>query len=156
NYSYVQDPNSLKEYLKLSQVADGAGHVLDTRYYRSYMTGDANGYGGGLKYAFGPQSYARLVAALGSNVDGLTDAQVAPYADAFFQYDNYRRVTQAVIQGAGCTSCSGGLGTYTYQYSSSTAPSGNNNWGTSTIETLPDGSTTTVYTNFLGQVLLTD
>jgi hypothetical protein len=46
--------------------------------HRYYAAGDANGYAGGLNYAFGPQRYARLVAALGTNVDSLSDAQVAP------------------------------------------------------------------------------
>ena len=36
------------------------------------------GYAGALKYAFGPQSYARLVAALGTNLDSLTDSQIVP------------------------------------------------------------------------------
>jgi hypothetical protein len=34
-----------------------------------------------------------LSAALGTNVSGLTDAQVSDYADNYFQYDGLRRVT---------------------------------------------------------------
>src|SRR5262249_44098696 len=108
----------------------------------------------GLKYYFGPQSYARLVAALGSNVDSLTDAQVSPYADVAFQFDNVQRATQATIQGAGCSSCGGGLGTFTYAYTASTFPDAPNYWRTKNVENLPDGNQNIVYTNFLGQVLL--
>jgi hypothetical protein len=63
--------------LKLAVVEEGSGNALDTTYNRWYTSGQANGYAGALKYKFGPQSYARLVAALGTNVDSLTDAQVA-------------------------------------------------------------------------------
>ena len=45
------------------------------------------GYVGGLKYAFGPQSYARLVTALGSTPPtSAADSQVSAYADEYFEY----------------------------------------------------------------------
>jgi hypothetical protein len=81
---------------------------------------------------------------------------VAPYADKAYQFDATQRATQAVIQGAGCSTCGSGLGTYGYGYQRSGFPNGNNNWLTKSTESLPDGSTQTVYTNFVGQVLLTD
>jgi hypothetical protein len=108
----------------------------------------------GLKYAFGPQSYARLVAALGSNVDSLTDSQVSPYADQNYQYDTLQRVTQAVIQGTGCSACSGGLGTFAYAYTGSNFADGYNNWRHKVVESLPDNNQNIVYTNFGGQVML--
>jgi RHS repeat-associated protein len=151
--AYTYDANN---NLKFSKVEDAAGNVLDTRYDRYFATGDPNGYTGGLKYTFGPESYARLVAALGTNVDSLTDAQVAPYADQAYQFDATQRATQAVIQGAGCSGCGSGLGTYGYSYNNGSFPNGNNNWSVASTETLPDGNTNTVYTNFVGQVLLTD
>src|SRR5207248_1914983 len=48
--------------LETTRVLDGSGAVLDTSYYRYYTPADAGttGYVGGLKYAFGPQSYGRL------------------------------------------------------------------------------------------------
>jgi RHS repeat-associated protein len=143
--------------LKLVQVEDGATptpNVLDTSYYRYYKSGDANGYAHGLKFAFGPQSYARLVAALGSNVDSLTDSQVSPYADANYQYDGAQRVSQGVIQGSGCSACSGGLGTFAYAYTPSSFPDGYNNWHEKVTETLPDNNLNIVYTNTYGEVLL--
>jgi RHS repeat-associated protein len=148
---YTYDANN---NLKLSKFEDAAGNVLDTRYARFYATGDANGYAGGLKYSFGPQSYARLVAALGTNVDALTDAQVAPYADLNLQYDAWQRVTQATVQGAGCSACGSGLGTFSYTYTPSAFADGYNNWRLKTVETLPDNNQNIVYTNEYGEVML--
>jgi YD repeat-containing protein len=87
--------------LRTAVVQDASGNALDTTYYRYYTSNSSPGYQGGLKYVLGPQSYARLVAALGTNVDALTDAQIAPYADDYYQYDSAHRVTQAVVQGLG-------------------------------------------------------
>jgi RHS repeat-associated protein len=140
--------------LKTVVVQDASGNALDTSYYRYDTSNSSTGYQGGLKYAFGPQSYARLVAALGSNVDALTDAQIAPYADDSFQYDSSHRVTQAVVQGVGCSSCTGGLGTFTYAYTTSSNSPGMNSWAVKTVETLPDGNTNTAYTNAYGEVML--
>jgi site-specific DNA recombinase len=101
-----------------------------------------------------PDSFARLQAAV-SDPFTATDAQVAPFADAALQYDGQQRVTQAVIQGSGCSSASeGGLGTYSYSYTDSTNTAGFNSWATKTVETRPDGNTNTVYTNAYGEVML--
>jgi hypothetical protein len=113
-YSYY---NGTQQYggnlgdLMTATIEDGLGNVLSTDYYRYYMPGDANGYQHGLKYVFNPQSYARLTAALGTNLSSLTDAQVAPYADNAFQYDSQQRVTQEVVVGVGDSQTGGGLGT---------------------------------------------
>jgi hypothetical protein len=83
--------------LRSAAVSDGADHTLDVRYYRYWTdawSSSAPGYAGGLKYAFEPDSYARLTAALGSSVDSLSDAQVAPYADYYFEYDSLQRVSK--------------------------------------------------------------
>jgi RHS repeat-associated protein len=140
--------------LRTAVVQDASGNALDTTYYRYYTSNSSPGYQGGLKYVLGPQSYARLVAALGSNVDSLTDAQIAPYADDNFQYDSAHRVTEAVVQGLGCSSCSGGQGTFTYSYTVGTFANGYNTWATKTVETLPDGNQNIVYENFAGEVML--
>ena len=86
-----------------------------------------------------------------------TDAQVAPYADDYYQYGDYQinhsqQVTLETTQGAGAD----GPGTYTYSYTTSTNTSGYNRWKTKTIETQPDGNTNTYYTNDAGEVMLTD
>ena len=140
--------------LRTLKIEDASGNVLDTSYFRYYVSGEANGYTRGLKYMVSPQSYARLAAAV-SNPLTATDAQIAPYADAYYQYDSSQRVIKASIQGAGC-SCTGssGLGTFTYSYASSGNADGFNSWKTKTVETLPDGNTNTVYTNYAGEVML--
>ena len=118
--------------------------MLDTSYYRYYTSADAGsvGYVHGLKYAFSAPSYARLAADV-SNPLTATDTQVAAYADLKFQYDpTSQRVTQAVVQGAGSSATTGGQGTFTYSYSTSTFSNGYNNWATKSIETRPDGSRT--------------
>jgi hypothetical protein len=146
--------------LMTATVEDGSGNVLNTSYYRYYTQADLNngqaGYLDGLKYVFSPDSYDRLTSALGTNVSSLTDAQVAPYADNYFQYDSSQRVTQEVAQGAGDSQTSGGLGTYSFSYTTSTNTPGYNSWQTKTVVTNPDGSTDTVYTNTYGQVMLDD
>ena len=133
------------------QIKDASGNTLDTTYFRYYQAGQANGYTDGLKYFFGPASYARMVAA-GLNPLTATDAQVAPYADQSYQYDSQQRVTLETIQGAGPT----GPGTFTYSYTTSSNSTGFNSWATKTLETLPDGNTNTVYTNYAGEVMLKD
>jgi YD repeat-containing protein len=134
-------------------VRDASGNALDTKYYRYYTVGQSGGYQHGLRYVFNPDSYARLAAAYADPTTA-TDAQVAPYADLYFEYDALRRVSTEVVQGAGCSSCSGGQGTYTFSYKTSTFPDGFDNWRRRTVETIPDGNTNTIYTNYAGQVLL--
>ncbi len=142
--------------LMTATTLDGSDNVLDTSYYRYYTPDDAGsiGYVHGLKYAFSTGSYERLVAAVG-DPQTATDSDVAPYADNYFQYDSQQRVTEDVVQGEGCSACSGGLGTYTYSYTTSSNPMAMNSWAVKTVETLPDGNTNTVYTNYAGEVMLT-
>jgi len=39
------------------------------------------------------------VAAFGTSIDTLSDSQVSPYADNYFEYDGSKRVTKEVTQG---------------------------------------------------------
>ena len=162
DYTYYNsgDPHGNPGDLKTAVIKDANGNPIDTKYYR-YYTGEAGGYMHGLKYLFDPQSYARLVGAVGANPFTATDAQVAPYADYYFQYDASRRVTQEVVQNSGCSSCSGGLGTYTYQYhpTSGFYPVGYNKWFYKTTERFLDSSGSVlyrniVYCNYFGEVML--
>jgi hypothetical protein len=50
-----------------------------------------------LKYALNPASYARMVAD-GFTPETSSDAQLALYADYYFEYDNQRRVTKETIR----------------------------------------------------------
>ena len=72
---------------------------------------------------------------------------MAPYAGQSYQYDTYRRVVSATI---------GDQYTYTYAYGTFALAAGYNNWQTETVETRPDGSTNSVFTNYIGQTILTD
>ena len=72
-----------------------------------YQPGEAHGYTGGLKYVFGPASYDRLVASVGTSA---SDSEVSTYADYYFRYDSRRRVTLETVQGAGTTDASDCLG----------------------------------------------
>src|SRR5262249_45420959 len=143
----ADDPNGPEGGLKLVTVKDAAGNAIDTSYYRYYTADGPTGYAGALKYVFNPDSFGRLTGALGIGVDSLTDAQVAPYADNYFEYDALHRVTKEVAQGSGCSACTGGLGTYTYAYTVSGNADGANSWKVKTTETLPDGNQNVVYTN---------
>ncbi len=156
-YTYYDGTQSygLPGDLMLAQVENPSSQVLDTSYFRYYTQADAGkqGYIQGLKYYFSTDSYARLVAAVGNPLTA-TDAKVAPYADDYYQYDGQRRVSEAVVQGQGCSSCTGGLGTYTYSYTTSTNPAGYNSWAVKTVETLPDGNQDIIYSNFAGEQML--
>ncbi len=138
--------------LKLA-VQDASGNALDTKYYRYYVN-ESTGYQHALKYVINPQSYARLVAALGTNLSSLTDTQVAPYADNYFEFDAGQRVTKEIVQGQGCSGCSGGQGTYLFSYFASSNANGYNSWKHKTVETLPDGNQNIVYSNYVREVML--
>jgi RHS repeat-associated protein len=155
NYAYYDgsQPYGNLGDLRTETVADAAGRALDTSYYRYYQAGQTAGYLHGLKFSFAPASYARLVAAVGDPTVA-SDDQVRPYADHYLEYDAAHRVTKEVNQGAGCSACSGGLGTSTYSYTASANAPGYNSWAMKTVETLPDGNQDVVYTNAAGEVML--
>jgi len=139
--------------LQLANVEDGSGNVLATEYYR-YYTGESGGYVHGLKYYFDTAAYGRLVTAVGSPTTA-TDAQVANYADNYFQYNSAQQVTLERVQGEGSSFNQGGLGVYYFQYLAATGNAlGFNSWTYKTLETLPDGSSHTIYTNYAGEVML--
>ena len=74
--------------LRKVTLTDGSG-TIDTEYYRYYTQADETsgkpGYKGAMMYAFGQASYSRMVADLGDD-EPRTDAEVAPYADSYFEY----------------------------------------------------------------------
>ncbi|MDY3558363.1 RHS repeat-associated core domain-containing protein [Gemmata sp. JC673] len=164
SYAYYGsgDANGNLGDLKRLTVSDPTGAVIDQRYYRYYVADTFSGatqigYQYGLKYELGPNAYARLKAAAGgtdASVEGATDATVAGYADRYFEYDSRHRATKETVSGDGCTSCSAGQGSYTYTYTPSSNTIGFNSWAVKTVEVRPDGSTSTVYTNAYGQVML--
>jgi hypothetical protein len=154
-YDGVEDHGNAGD-LKTATVKDGSGNVLETKYYRYYTLGEEAGYEHGMKYVVYGESYARLAAAV-SDPFTATDAQIAPYADFYFEYDDNRRVSKEVVQAAGCSSCSGGLGEYTFTYGLRQWPPGvvpTQDYYVKTIETLPDGNQNIVFLNFYGETVL--
>lgn len=155
DYAYYDgvEANGNKGDLKTAILRDANGAAIDTSYYRYYVANGPDGYKGGLKFVFGPASFARLQSAVGDPFTA-TNSQVSPYADQFLEYDSAHRVKLETVQGAGCSSCSGGQGTYTFAYTLSINSDDYNSWHTKTIETLPDGNENIVYTNGFGEIML--
>ena len=116
-----------------------------TYYYRYYLDSSGDGFQYGLKYAFEPQAYQAMI---DDGINPLTaaDSTVEPYADYYFKYNSDRRVTSEIVEA--------GTQTYTFDYVTSSLAKDYNNWTRRTVETRPDGSAVTVFTNFLGQVIL--
>jgi RHS repeat-associated protein len=151
DYYGSSDANGPEGALRRVQVKDPSNAVIDTKYYR-YWKDSAGGIGiaGGLKFVLEARGYARLA----NSTDPLTasDATLDDYADRYFEYDSQGRVTKAVVKGDGSSSGTG-LGTYTYSYLTSSHSSAYNHWKYKTVETEPDGGTTTVYSNDVGQAI---
>lgn len=143
------------------QLPDGSGGWNDVavHYYRYYKTGN---FVHGLKMHFGPEAY-RLMFNAGVNLSTISDTDIQPYADHYYEYDTSRRVTKEIA--AVCESCVGGGTTsdvYEYQPNFS-APTGDiyNVWVMRTTQYLPDnpadpkgGSKIIVYTNRAGLTML--
>ena len=158
--------------LRMATVEDGDGNKIDSNYYRYYTSDSSTGYVDGLKFALGSDSVARLkddvslfnAAHPGDppiGIDDVDDSVLKPasvsdphYFDNYFEYDSDHRVTKEIAGGSGCSVCDAGLGTYTYVYVSSGNTAGANNWATKTVETLPDGNQNIVYTNYVGEAVL--
>jgi RHS repeat-associated protein len=132
-------------------VRDGAGGVLERSAFR-YST-ESRGRSV-LAYVLDDDSQRRLAAA-GLDRNSISNAQLAPYAKDFFAYDSQNRVIRHDQQGAGCTTCTGGIGTTSFDYFTRTGGgTGFNSWRYRTTETGPDGNQTIRYTNGSGQSML--
>jgi RHS repeat-associated protein len=140
----------------------------------------------GLKSATEGAFYSRLTANNGtslSTLDGLSDATVNAYANNSFVYSRdyladldenrygaWYRVNFETAAGNGCSTCTGGFGTYRMEYfvndNANEYPNSTlqdpNAWMIRTTEYLPDDTPATwddndqqvVYTNEIGEVLL--
>ncbi len=177
------DLEAITTQYPVGTVEDGATPTWtgnDTYYFRYYIgptlaNGVQIGFAHGLMREILPNSYSSLAAAADSNypndttaeqlaiIDALPDSYVnAPAPDPsdnnvditnytcfYFQYDQYDRVTKETVFGK--------LRTTNFQYIEGTDSQTNTNaWTRETIETRADGSTYTVYTNYLGETLLDD
>jgi RHS repeat-associated protein len=133
-------------------VRDAAGSLVDARNYR-YTTSSSGG--SLLQYTFDFDAVRRATAA-GLNLATASNSAVAPFANNYYEYDTNNRVTRRDVQGVGCSSCSGGIGTFTYSYATNASPTPGNNqeWRTKTTETRPDGTQRIVYSNARMQPML--
>jgi RHS repeat-associated protein len=172
-------------------------------YYNFYQNPDNNLWSG-LTVVVGGSAYARMAANVASYATATTTA-LTPYADHVFRYDrwgdarwnyetyattdfasNYHvytryRVAEEIAHGTGCSTCSGGQGTFAYQMlvNASATGAGNdeydpNVWRMRTTEYFPDTTNPDadgdgridasawadndrkfIYMNEVGQVLLT-
>jgi RHS repeat-associated protein len=139
--------------LATQTVTDGSGNVIDEQMYRYYTPGDPNGYAGALKYVFSSTSYEQLAANVSDPLTA-SDADIAPYADDYYEYNSDGQVSVQVAQGQGCSTCSGGEGTYTYSYAYSNNAAGYNSWNSVTTQTQPDGNENIYFYNAYGQEML--
>jgi hypothetical protein len=78
-----------------------------------------------IKYVLGNAAVARAMTNFdltsASQLNDLSDTQLAPYADNYYQYDSSNRVIAQTTAGSGTTS---------YQYQTSTLPDAPDNWAT--------------------------
>jgi len=139
--------------------AGGNWGDVGTDYYRYYKDNAPHGGVHNMKFACGPESFAKLAAQAG---DPFTagDAEVSLFADYYYEYDWNDRVSLERILG--------GSKTFTFSYtrnprypvptpgasSSSAGVVDFNTWIFRTTETKPDGSQQTVYANYAGQTML--
>jgi RHS repeat-associated protein len=140
--------------LRTAVVKTGGGDVLDTTYYRYYTATGGTGYAGGMRMVLYGEDYARAVTGLGNPLTA-SDNSLKPFASRYYEYDAQKRVSLETVSAAGCSTCSGGMGTYGFEYTTSqTNPVGYNSWKYKTVETLPDGNQNILYMNYLQQVML--
>jgi len=105
-------------------------------HYRYYKTSGSGGMVHGLKYELDAEGYERMVAN-GLSPLTATDAQVAGYARAYYEYGSDKRITRSVLRADSID--------ITYQRLDSSGAG--RNWSRRTIATRPDGATLTTYVN---------
>jgi hypothetical protein len=131
---------------------DPAGAVLDSSVYRYTTAPSGQSL---IEYTFDTEAVRRATAA-GLDIATASNAAAAPFATDFFAYDANHRVIRHDLQGAGCSSCTGGIGTFTYSYAQNPKPvlGSNLDWRTKSTETRPDGTERIVYSNARTQPML--
>jgi RHS repeat-associated protein len=131
---------------------DPTGNLLDTQAFR-YVT-SASG-ASLISYSFNSDSVRRARAG-GLDLIKSTDDTLAPFATNHYEYDTQHRVIRHDRQGAGCSSCTSGIGTFFYAYDQNSNPvhGSTQDWRFKTTETRPDGSQRIIYTNALSRTML--
>ena len=144
-----------------SSIVTFNSNVIDATYLRYNSSGQ-------VEYVFNEESYLRLLGSVNdiaggvSEAETITDSDARPFATQYIQYLG-NQVSSIAVQGAGnalydgSDSGSGTFGVYQYTYDTSSFGDGVNSWKYSTVETLPNGTTTdTVYSNFAGETMASD
>ena len=143
-------------------VADSSSAIrvvkpLDTSYYRYWQAQAPGRTRSPIRLVVTGDSYARLRAA-GVDPFTSTDADIKPFADHYFRYQAWNdynafshsstsykvrfQVIEEVAQGAGCSACAGGQGSFKFDYWVNSATNDvetqYNVWRFKTKEYLPD------------------
>jgi RHS repeat-associated protein len=152
-FSYYDGTSSFGALGQLASITarDAAAAILDAWNYRYAIAPSGASL---LQYALDSEASRRAIAA---GLDLLTAANtaIAPFATAYLEYDAQNRVTRQDIQGAGCSSCTGGIGTFAYAYATNAAAGSDlSAWLKKTTETRPDGTERIVYANGRTQTML--
>ena len=171
---------NLRDLKSVEIEKDGA--LYDRKYYR-YSRNASNPDGPSRLYAvLEAAAAARLRGKSGTSVEvspvDVANAEFEEYANVSFAYDARGRVEKVRVQGAGASAENGAAagdvrGSFSYKYveqkdaagepaGSGTPPeadrkdglAGVNVWKQKTLETLPDGTEQTTYTNHAGQAML--
>jgi RHS repeat-associated protein len=163
--------------LETASIENPSGTVLAEYYYRYYTPSDdlpTGSYTGSLlKYEFMPQEFAQLSSAATADSTTpflMTNAQAAPYALLYLQYnsiateniggDSYAlpQVTAETVGGMG-SSADGGLGTFIFNYSAGGTPASDENlnaWSYLTTVQDPSGQIEYNYTDYAGLPVVSD
>ena len=135
----------------------GATAMTAYRYWRQGEIATINGTDypqptGFVKSVFDMAAYARAMAA-GYNPATATDAQLSTYAAKQLAYYDGSSSTAPLGSVASQSTQGNGTDIFTYPAISTNVP-GYNSWTTESMDTRPDGSTITVYSNFASEPIL--
>ena len=133
----------------------------DTDYFRYYTTA---GHEHELERALLPNAYASFVSQYGDPADSANsgdtqDDRIASFTCFYYTYDTDRRVSKEIVFGKSNESDYVTIinpGDYMVPISGEENSYDYNNWAKKSVETDLNHNTTTVYTNYIGQTLLTD
>ncbi len=160
-YSVSNDSHGKSGDLRLVTVTtplSDPSEVLERRRYYRYYTGSYHatnnpGHEHTLKLVVGNEGVRRVIweefgdldqATVDAQIDGINEGDLKPYADAFFKYDDQRRVVSVFFDGeCGCSGGTNGEHRLTYETNSSHSATGyDSGWHTRVIVEPPPVITT--------------
>jgi RHS repeat-associated protein len=148
-YGSSEDNGSLGDLkrVKVQALVGSTWTDMGIHYYRYYKSGNTNGGAHLIKFILEPEAYQRLDDAV-SDPTTASDTTVGGYADYYYEYDSSNRVTKEKTHG--------GSKTFTFTFTTSSHADDYNNWKRKAVETLPDGTQNLIYTNYIGQSLVSE